>query len=204
MEPINPWSDIWFKPRQTIRHIVETNPYRSVLLLALLGSVGQTLGVFSAQGIGKILSMGEILVTTILTAPLVAFFYLFALGWLLHQVALRLGGEGSIEQTRAALAWSWAPIVSVLPLWGVKYILFRDELFLADKPFVESQPVLSFLAWVIGVVDFAIGLWSLIILFSALSEIHRISVLKSIGAFLLTQLIVAVPALLIMTLCSPM
>ena len=149
------------------------------------------------------LSVSEIFMFAVFSGPLSGFFYLFVVGWLLHQVLTRMGGEAKITETRTVLAWSWVPLVSTLPLWGVKYILFREEFFLPEKPFVEAHPALSFLDGLIYFVDFALVIWTMVILIAGLTEVHKTPVGKTVGAFIVMNLIVLIPSMLILTLCSP-
>ncbi len=202
-EQKNHWYNIWFHPKETIRNIVDTNPAQSLILLATLGGISQSLSSASSLGLGKMLSGGEIFMFAVFSGPLSGFFYLFVIGWLLHQVLMRMGGEAQITETRAVLAWSWVPLVSTLPLWGVKFILFREEFFQIEKPFVESQPVLSFLDGLIYFVDFGLVIWTMVILIAGLAEVHKTPVGKTLGAFIVMNLIVLIPSMLILTLCSP-
>ena len=202
-EQKNHWSNIWFHPKETIRNIIDTNPSQSLVLLATLGGISQSLSSASSLGLGKMLSINEIFMFAIFSGPLSGFFYLFVVGWLLHQVLTRMGGEAKITETRVVLAWSWVPLVSTLPLWGVKYILFREEFFLPEKPFMEAHPVLSFLNGLIYFVDFALVIWTMVILIAGLTEAHKTPVGKTVGAFIVMNLIVLIPSMLILTLCSP-
>lgn len=42
-KPLNPWFSTWVKPRETMRWIVDTDPTRQVVLLAVLGGIAQFL-----------------------------------------------------------------------------------------------------------------------------------------------------------------
>ena len=202
-EQKNHWYSIWLKPKETIRDIVDTNPKQHMMLLAVLGGLSQSLASTSSLGFGKMIPVNEILMLSIFTGPLTGFFYVFAIGWFLHNILIRLGGTAEIIETRSVIAWSWVPIASTIPLWGVKYILFRDELFKIEKPFLESQPMLSSLSGLLQFVDIVLFIWTVIILIAGLSEVHKTPIGKTIGAFLILNLIMFIPSILLMSLCSP-
>lgn len=199
----NYWYSIWLKPRDTIRDIVDTNPARNILLLAVLGGISQTLSSSASLGFGEMMGLNEIFMVSVLSGPFAGLFYLFVVGWLLHYLLLRLGGTAPITETRTVIAWSWAPIVSTLPLWGVKYILFQKELFLIEKPFLESQPILGFVFGIFQFVDITLAIWTVVILVAGFSEVHKTSIGRTFSAFLILNLIMLVPSMLILALCGP-
>jgi len=200
IEP-SPWSTIWFKPKETIRRIVDTNPRYQVIFLAILGGIAQTLA--NTRGMGDMFSFGALIFLCLLAGPMGGLLSLYISGFVMHWTAARLGGTATREQVRAVIAWSWAPIVYTLPLWGVKYILFREELFTTGKTFIESQPALSFLFELFTAVDFVITIWYLMILFTGLAEVNRISVGRGIAAAILAFVLVGLPALLLVYFLAP-
>ncbi|NIA30406.1 MAG: hypothetical protein GWP06_10915 [Actinobacteria bacterium] len=202
-EHFNPWSSIWLKPKETIRTIIETNPRQNIMLLAFLGGIGQAFANAAAQGMGKFLPIPTLITVVFLAGPLGGLLYLYLGGWLLQIIGQRFGGGATKEELQAAIAWSWVPIVSTLPLWGVKYILFRNEVFSPEKTFTQSQPVLANLHSLIGFVDFVIIVWSLYIFFNAVSEVNRFSFGRSIATILIAGLIITIPSMLLLALCAP-
>ena len=196
-----PWSTIWRNPRETIQYLVDTQPRLYFFPLIILGGIAQTLG--NATAIGDMLPFSALLLACILSGPLSGLFTVYVGGFVLHRVSQRLGGLAPLEHIRTVIVWSWAPFVYTLPLWGVKYILFRNELFLIEKPFIDSQPVLSGLFDFMTMVDFAVFVFYLYILFTGLSQVNKFSMLKSIGSWVLMSLVLGIPMLLILYLLGP-
>lgn len=200
----HPWSGIWLFPRQTIRYIMETNPQYHFYLLVIIGGIAQAFSAAVTFGLGEKIPVFELFVVCLIAGPISGFIAVYLRGWLLTWMSNKMGGLATFLQTRICIAWSWAPLVYTFPLWGVKYILFRKELFLSERPFIEAQPVLSGIFELLALVDFAVFVWSLFILFSVLSEMNQFSVLRSIGAVILSNLILALPALFIMIMFGSM
>jgi len=198
----NPWKTIWLNPKATIRYIVEEQPNKHYILLMVLGGIAHALNYASAMNLGDIISVQEALIMCALLGPLSGFITLSLGGWVLHWISLRLKGQATLHETRLSMAWSWAPVVYLLPLWGIKYILFRNELFTSDKSYLESEPFLNGLYGFFSIVDFLITIISLYILFSALSEVNRFSVWKSLGAYLLMTLVFTIPVLILLSITS--
>lgn len=198
----DPWKTIWLNPRSTIRRIVEHEPRKHLLRLMILGGIAHALSYASAVNLADIISPGEILAMSLIAGPLSGFVALSLGGWVLHWISNKLRGEATLHETRMAMAWSWAPIIYLLPLWGVKYILFQNELFQADKSFLQSQSLLNALWEFFGFVDFLIAIWGLYILFSALAEVNRFSVWRALGAYVLMSAAFTIPVLLLYTLLA--
>ena len=108
-----------------------------------------------------------------------------------------------IAHIRAVLAWAWAPMVYMLPLWGIRYILFKDEMFKITHPVLDSVPLLSGLFMLISMVDVVVFVLYLYILLSGLAQVNRFSFFRGLGVFMLYQLIVYVFVLLLSTVLMP-
>lgn len=201
----NPWTSMWLDPRGTIRSIVDTDPHYRVLLLAILGGFSQTLSNAAGMSLGDKVPIPSLFLLILLSGPVNGLLSLYVGGFVLHWVSAKLGGQSTREEIRAAIAWSWVPLVSTLPLWIVKYILFRDELFLSKKTLIESQPLASTLYSVIGFIDVAIAIWSLLLLYNAIGEVNRFSSWRGIAAVLLAGIIITLPVMIIISTCmAPM
>ena len=61
MEPLEPWISIWSRPRATLRQILSQDSHRSVLLLAALGGIAQSLALGTNPRIGESYSAMSIL-----------------------------------------------------------------------------------------------------------------------------------------------
>ena len=202
--PISPWSTIWSNPRQTVRNVLATDPNRSMRLLIVGGGIGQACSFAASFGLGQTASIPDIFAFVLVFGPLAGFLSVLLWSWLLTWTSRWLGGTATRQQLRVAVAWSWAPVVYLLPLWGVRYILFRDELFLLKRPIIESYALLSGLYSFFGIVDFFVSFFSLFILFQAVAEVSSLSIWKSIGAIAAIMLLLTIPAILLFSVFSPM
>ena len=201
---IKPWSSIWFNPRGTLREILATHPNQYLLLLVIGGGIGQAFNYSSTLTLGDTLSVSSIFALCLVLGPLSALISLYLWGWLLQWISRLLGGIATAPELRIAVAWSWAPVVYLLPMWGVRYILFRQEMFTSQQPFIESHELLSALYGFFNVVDFLISMMSLFLLFNTVSEVNKFSVWRSIAAVGLLMILLTIPFLLLVSIMGPM
>lgn len=199
----SPWSTVWYDPTGTIRTIIDKDPRYNYVLLVILGGVAQTLGAAAALNMGVKMSLKEIAVFALLVGPISGWLTLFIRGWLLTVVGHRLGGTATLMESRLCLAWSWAPIVFFLPLWGVKMILFKEETFQLTRPVLEQISVLKGLSGFLDIFDFIIYGWSIYVLIRMLAEVNRMSNIRAILSIIISGLLLAVPFLSLMYIISP-
>ena len=196
-EQRNPWATIWRDPRGTIRHIVDTNPMHSFMLLIVLGGIGNLLSSASDYGLADMLPFNQLIISCLLIGPAAAFISVYLWSWLLGFTTRSLGGSATKQALRSAFVWSLAPVVYTLPLWGVKFILFRHELFSAEKPFIEAHEFLQGLYAFVDGVDLVISLVSFYILINAVAEVSGFSFWRSIGSIAAVLLFLMIPMLLL-------
>jgi hypothetical protein len=192
--PSNPWLSMWTKPRETIQSIVDRNPEQSVLLLASLSGISQALDKASTKSTGDTYPLLAVILLCIASGAISGIISLYLAGFLLKHAGHWLGGKADGDRVRAAIAWSSVPVAWALLLWLPELAIFGKDLFSSTTPRIDAQPVLyfSFLA-----VELIIAIWAIVIFFKSLSQVHRFSVWRSIGATLIAVALIAVPILLI-------
>ncbi|RPI02638.1 MAG: hypothetical protein EHM72_03700 [Calditrichaeota bacterium] len=200
---MSPWSMIWLNPRLVIRQVLLENPHYSMKRLIIGGGIGQAFSYAVSFGLGQVYSTAEVIAIVLLLGPISAFISLALWAWLLSLICRWFGGKASRQELRVAVAWSWAPIVYLLPMWGVRYILFRDELFLPHHPFVEAHAILNGIYSFFNGIDFLISFVSLFILFQTIAEVNSFTVWRSLGSVAVMMLLLMLPVLFLVKYVLP-
>jgi len=171
---LNPWLSIWVKPRKTIRALVEYDVnFRFILMCAIYGflymlQISQFLVLGQSSSLLLIIILSAVLA---IPAGYVVFnissFFAFLLGKLIK-------GGGSFKQIRAATYWSAVPMVVTLLFWIFCIVINGNNLFVTgyEKSLAGSAVVINF---VIGIAQFALAIWGLIIYLHALGEVQGFS-----------------------------
>lgn len=194
MNPKNsPWISMWTSPRQTIQSIIETDPERSVLLLASLVGISQALDKASTKNSADSLPL-PLIFTAVIGGIISGVIGLYIFGFLLKHASSWLGGKANGENIRAAIAWSNVPTVWALLLWIPQLALFGKELFSATTPRMETHP---FLVLGFASVDITIAVWALILLFKAIGQVSGFSAWRGLGASLIAVALIVLPILVI-------
>lgn len=189
---VNPWWEIWTRPRETIRAIVKFNP--KYLFFLLSGIYGFPLMLQFAQN----LSLGEqVSALTVFVIALVLSVFIGMLGitiisGLLYWTGQWIGGNAPYSNVRAAVTWSNVPNVVNVVIWLLMMGVFGSRLFtrgFAEATFVGHELTIVFFAFLIQVV---IAVWGFIIALKALGEVQGFSAWKALLNVLIPFFMVAI------------
>jgi len=199
-QSLSPFLSIWVKPRETIRKIVETDPTKHVILLAMLAGIGQALDRASSRNAGDTIPLLAILGVCIILGPIGGIISLYLGGALYRWSGSWLGGKASSEEVRAAIAWSSIPTIFILPLWILELLIFGEEMFTSSTPNIDANPLLLAILLGFAAIELVVGLWALVVFLQSLGEVHGFSGWKAFGTVFLGTLVILVPILCIVGL----
>lgn len=197
IEPENPWFAIWVQPRTTMRQIIDSDPRRLVHLLAILGGAAKGLQSYVPEPAASMLPLPAIITMKMILGALLGLTMLYLFGLLMWLTGRLLSGAGDFVAVRAALAWSNVPAI-----WGLLLLLpllafIGWEALNADVRDVADRPGAFVLMVPLLLVQFAIGVWQLVILFKCMAEAHRFSAWHALAAFIIAVIALAIPIVLL-------
>ncbi len=192
---LNPWFSMWVRPRATMRRILDTDPRRSVILLALVGGIGSTLPVAGAPKLREVLPPVALVSLLVPAGAILGLAWLYVAGFLLRVTGRWFEGTGDGTGIRAALAWS-----CVVPIWGLLVrlpltVMVDARLAGVDlsDPLVRMRAILSPAFLLLTLTGIILGAWHLLVLLKCLGEAQRFSAWRALGAAVLAGLLLAAP-----------
>ncbi len=194
---LNPWLTMWIRPRATTREILDTDPTRLVIALAMLGGVLNALDRASIKSLGDELSVPMIFAIAIPVGMIAGVIALYLGGALIRWTGSRRGGQASAAQVRAALAWGHVPVYWAGLLWLPYLGFFGEEIFLSEMPSVEARPWMLLVLVNLAVVEMGLGVWGLVTLVLAVAEAHRFSGWRSLGSIVMAMLVLIVTLIMV-------
>jgi hypothetical protein len=174
--PDNPWLSIWIKPRATIRAIVDVDPERYVILLAVIAGIGEALNRASSKNLGDTLPILAILIIAAIFGAVGGVLSLYISGALLSWIGGMFGGQASAREVRTAIAWSSVPFIWSMAFWIPNLGLYGNEMFTSDTQYIDNFP-LGVL--IIGSLEVIIVIWTFIVYLKCLGEVHGFSAWKA-------------------------
>ncbi len=190
-DSIGPFFGIWIEPRQTIRRIVDSDPRRNVIALALIGGGLGSLESAWFTALGNPASIGPL--WPIGVALRVAFGAVWGViglyfgAWLLGLFCRLLGGIASQLQMRAALAWASIPDITAtfLSVTAVVAGIFDPPHFHHGR-----MPTMTGSTVELGLFNAVFVLWGLVIQMKCVGEVNRFSAWRALGAVLLMAAVI--------------
>lgn len=180
----NPWVNIWVRPRQTMRAILNTNPRRWIILLALLSGLVSTLVLWLEYPQRQDYHQPIFIIALLVFGSLVGLLHLYFASWLLRLTGSWIGGKGTFTEVKSAVGWGYYPFIVVGILNILALLLFK-------------YPVLYF---VMIMIYLAVAIWAMIIYFKLLGEAHQFSAWRALAAALIMSALVFATVIIIFIL----
>ena len=189
-QSLNPWFSIWLQPRATMQQILDTDPARLVLLLAIIAGFFDALNQAVIQDLGdRMDSWQSVVFSCAIGGPLSGVLGLFVGGYLLRKTGSWLGGSASVREVRAAIAWGSIPMIWLGLLWIPMIALFGDECFTSLTPRLDEDPVLASAMLFLGLIELIGAIWAIVISLKCLGQAHKFSAWRALGSVLLMVLV---------------
>lgn len=178
---LNPLKSIWMHPKNTMRHILNAYPSRLVHTLAIAGAFTRVV-TFAINWY----QWWIMIIVWFSLAIFSGLFMLYFLGGLLKWTGSWLGGKGTYQEIRSAIAWAQLPVIcffilEMVVLWIVKGD--SGSLFYTTLLFIT-------------------GLWSAIILLCCLSEAHQFTFFRAFINYLISSLILVAVVVIAVVIVS--
>lgn len=188
----SPWISIWLSPRQTIDHIVATEPRRFVWLLAALGMIAGLYVQFLSVGFLDQFAGWRVWLCFIAGSAIIGIVFLYLNALILRGVGGLIGGRASMLQLRAVLAWSAVPAIL-----GLVIALSLNAVVQAFGGTSAISPeVFSLLLLIVAALA---GVWSFVVALLMLSRVQRFGFWRTIATYAGVLMLPLLAALLVRT-----
>ena len=198
------WNGIFIRPRQTLNLVLEKNPGQAILLTFIF-----FVGVFKKVGDTNFGTSGDddvidLLVSLILYGGLMQIVSYNLLIWGVNFSSLRFGGKGNFRKTQIAFTWSLFLIfISAFVLTIFGYSLYGSEIFELDISKLYQWDFITVYNGIFWVLYLMLIAWYFILMVISISEVHQLTIGKSILSLACGFLIAIGPLIAIVLIISP-
>lgn len=199
-QQLNPWTSVWFHPRKTVQFVMEYKTGSFVLMVAAITGIIHFLDQATGEDLVETWNMAAILLVALLAGPIIGVIGLYIGSGIYHALSRLLGGLGTFEETRKAFTVSNLIVVIGGIIWIPDLLILGQGNFTSDPDFSFVQT-----GWLLIslLINFAVWIWSLVVLIATLSEVHRFSAWKAVLAVFLPIIILVVIVIVIVALTVP-
>jgi hypothetical protein len=185
-DSLRPFFALWIAPRETIRRLVDSDPTRYVIGLAMLrGALGRLeFAWFSALSRRTPVSpLWPVAVAfKAVLGAIVGVIGLYVGAWLIGTFCRIVGGVSSAVEMRAALAWSHVPGITAATL-SIALVLFGA---LNPPEFKHGRlPVMTGSTIELMLLNGMLIGWGVVVQLNFIGEVNRFSAGRALGAILL-------------------
>jgi len=177
---VNPWTNIWVKPRETIKKIVNFNPRFRFAILSFLYGLPMLLHMAQNLDLGDQFTTAGIVVAALVLATFVGMLAIVIASGLIYWTGQWIGGKSSYINIRAAVSWSNVPNIAAIIVWFIMIYNFRTEIFMDGFGEMAMSSSASMMLNVAMLIESAVAIWSFIILVKALGEVQGFSAWKGV------------------------
>lgn len=207
----NPWWGIWFKPRETIRWIVENDPKLHFWILVISYGIIRAFDQAIVQSWGLVLPPeavpDAIIFMILIIGPIAGWVMVYIFSFFLQMTGRWFKGQATLLEIRTAYIWSTVPYVVamslvVIPLFGVLgFEVFNDllaqlEIFIGGENVSEATWNSAFLFFISGMGLFGLVL-RLRVFLVGFAEVQKFSMGRAVVSSALGLLILYAPAVLL-------
>jgi hypothetical protein len=180
--PIQPFKDVWLRPRRVFRELQNQPIAVTDYLLAAAQGIATPLMVSRAQLSGTGATAAQILESAFIFGPLAGIVSMYLFAAIYGRLGARAGGKFARNQVFHVLAYGGIPVAASLVLW-VFTALLVGESAIVEKPGVE-------LDWFVGLVLRAqfvayllLLVWSVVLQVMGFSEISGLSTRRAFAVW---------------------
>lgn len=192
---LNPWFQVWIRPRATIQRVVETD--RRWLMLSIAGLLGVASSIsIILPGFYLVLGWHGLLLGVPLVM-LVGVYALFLSAALVGWTGRWIGGLATDANLRAALACAGIPMVWGLLVWIPRTVWFDSRL--VDEPmliFQEGAPEATWI-WYVLLFDLILNAWATVLLVKTVAQVQGFSAWRALANLILAVMVVVSPLVLL-------
>lgn len=170
-----PFWNMWIRPKDTIRSIVEKNPKSGFWWLSLLYGINFMFFLSQVFYLAHSLPFWGIIVGSLVLATPVGALLITVYSFLVLWLGKLIKGNADFMQVRAAVSWSVVTNIVNVVVWVIYIIMFGSMVFLPSFNVMHFTGAASVIITICGWATLIAAIWSIVILVQGLGEVQGFS-----------------------------
>lgn len=185
--------DIFIKlltsPREAFKFINDFKYEKHLYILLFLAGMVRTFDRASTKNMGDNYSIWTIITICVIFGGFFGWITYYIYSALISWTGSWMNGKGNTQSVLRVFAYAFFPSIFILILLIPQIAIYGNELFKSDNDLYSLASMESIVLYVILFVEFALGIWSLILCVIGISEVQKLSIGKSILNLLLPAIL---------------
>lgn len=191
------FAKIWTSPREVFTYINDHKFEKYLYLLLILAGISRTFDRASLKNMGDNFSLWGVLAFCIIVGAIFGWITYYLYSALIIWTGKWLDGKGDTKSILRVLSFALIPSIAALLLLVPQIMIYGNEVFKSDGDITSGGLVLNVIVYSSMFLEFALGIWSLVLCVIAVSEVQKLSIGKSILNILLPVIVIMIPILII-------
>lgn len=194
---MNPWRDIWTKPRATIQSLVLKNPSYGFKRLSWIYGFTIALSLSKLFSLITLYSLWVIVLGSLLLGIVFGAIAITISTYILYWCGRFIGGNASFKQMRCVVAWSNLPVLINVLIWILLISIFKEQVFYADFSVKVALAHKTGLFLLVMLGQSIAAICSFVILIQGLREVQGFSIWKGLLNIIIFIVALAILSILI-------
>ncbi len=191
------FTKIWTSPRLVFKFLNDNRYDKYVHILLVFAGISRTFDRASTKNMGDDMSLLAVLVLCIILGGLLGWISYYIYAALMSWTGKWLKGQGDTNSLLRMISHAMIPSIVALALLIPQIVLFGNGIFRSDIDIYSSGLLSIIVFYTALIIEFGLGIWTLVIFIIGISEVQKLSIGKSILNLILPALIIIVPIAMI-------
>ena len=196
------FTKIWTSPRMVFKYINDNNYDKYVKILLVLAGIARAFDRAMMKDRGDDSSLLFIILSSIIIGGLLGWLTYYIYSGLISLTGDWLGGQGNTHSILRVFSYALIPSIIALLIIVPQISVYGIELFKSNGNYDGSDLIKYILLYGGVVMETILGLWTIVLVVIAISEVQKISIGYAILNLLLPILFIVVPIILIVFISS--
>ncbi|MBK9256880.1 MAG: YIP1 family protein [Saprospiraceae bacterium] len=189
------FTKIWTSPRQVFKYINDNHYDKYVTVLLILSGISRSFDRASMKNMGDKMSIWAILGFCIILGGLLGWISYYFYAALVSWTGKWLKGKGDTSSILRIISYAMIPSIIALIFLIPQIGIYGVEIFKENSNITSTGWISYFLFDGFMLLEFILGIWTIVFCVVGLSEVQKFSVGKSILNLLLPAIVIIIPIL---------
>ena len=189
-------------PREAFSFINTYQYQKHVSLLLVLAGISRTFDRASTKNMGDNFSLWGVITFCIIIGAICGWLIYYLYSAMISWTGKWLNGKGNTDSILRVMAYALIPSILALLFLIPQIAIYGNEMFKSDGDITSGGIVSNIIVYGAILLEFSLGIWTLVLCVIGLSEVQKISIAKSILNLFLPAIVIIVPVLAIALIVS--
>jgi hypothetical protein len=191
------FTKIWTSPRAVFRFLNIYKYDKNVTLLLILAGITRTFDRASMKNMGDSFSLFGVLTFCIIVGAIFGWMTYYFYAALLSWTGKWINGKGNTDSILRVLSYALIPSIISLLLLIPQIAIYGNEIFKSEGDISSGGFFSNIIVYGSMFLEFALGIWSLILCVIGISEVQKLPIGKSMLNLILPAIAIMTPLLII-------